>query len=173
MKKGRPRNIEIPIDEVRELTNQGWRLGRLSKKYGCSKQTILNRMNEAGIQSHPKHSSPGENNSAWKGGKYLDNDGYILIYSPNHPYATKQGRVREHRLVMEKSIGRYLLPSEVVHHIDGNKQNNSIENLKLYSDNAKHLADDLKGKIPNWTSEGKKKIKAGILKSVFVRKKHG
>lgn len=171
MRTGRPRTLEIPKDELKRLSDNGARLGELAKKYKCSKQTILNRMNEAGVKSHPVSSLPGKLNPAWKGGKYLDRDGYILVYSPNHPYATKDNRVREHRLVMEKNIGRYLLPNEVVHHIDGNKQNNSIENLKLYSSNGKHLADNLKGKKPKWTKDGIRRIIEGIKKSAKRRKK--
>lgn len=172
MRTGRPRTLDIPMDEVRELTKQGWRLGKLAKRYGCSKQTILNRMNEVGIKSHEKYSAPGDNNPSWKGGKYFDNDGYVLVHKPEHPYATKEGRVREHRLVMENKIGRYLLPSEVVHHIDGNKSNNSTKNLKLYSSNAEHLKEDLKNKIPKWTKDGLKRIRKGILKSAKKRRKN-
>ncbi len=43
-----------------------------------------------------------------------------------------------HRVIMEHIIGRELLPTEVVHHIDGNKQNNSPENLQLFSSKAEH-----------------------------------
>ena len=65
---------------------------------------------------------------------------YKLIHKPDHPYATKAGYVREHRLVMEKHIGRYLTKDEVVHHIDENTTNNDISNLQLMtpSDHSKH-----------------------------------
>ena len=38
---------------------------------------------------------------------------------------------REHRFIVEKSIGRKLTPNEIVHHIDGNKRNNSLDNLMI------------------------------------------
>lgn len=45
-------------------------------------------------------------------------------------YTKYQGR-HQHRVVMEQKIGRPLLSNEIVHHVDGNKKNNSIENLVL------------------------------------------
>ena len=75
--------------------------------------------------------------SNWKGGKMMVG-GYIYIYSKHHPQAVKDGYVCEHRLVMEKYLQRFLLPKEVVHHLDGNKQNNKIENLELISSTGKH-----------------------------------
>lgn len=72
-----------------------------------------------------------EKNYFWRGGKYIDKLGYVLIKDRNHPYCDSKGYVREHRIVMEKKLNRYLLPSEVVHHKDENKLNNQIENLEL------------------------------------------
>ena len=68
----------------------------------------------------------------WKGGKYTNQGGYVLILCKDHPNNQK-GYVFEHRLVMEKHLGRYLTLDEVVHHINGIKNDNRIENLKLYS----------------------------------------
>ena len=56
---------------------------------------------------------------------------YKLIHIPEHPYATKAGYVREHRLVMERHLGRYLKPDEIVHHKDSNTLNNDISNLEV------------------------------------------
>jgi len=79
----------------------------------------------------------GPENHNWKGGRRLV-DGYWYILVSNHPYTTKQGYVCEHRLVMEKKIGRYLTREEEVHHINGIKTDNRIENLMLFSNAAKH-----------------------------------
>lgn len=73
-----------------------------------------------------------ENSSSWKGGYRLE-DGYALVYKPEHPKAKKNGYVREHTVVMETKIGRPLLPTEQVHHINGIKHDNRPENLELWS----------------------------------------
>ena len=64
-------------------------------------------------------------------------DGYISLRIPDHPNADSGGYVLEHRYVMEQHLGRYLSSTEIVHHKDGNKSNNSIENLELL-DNLDH-----------------------------------
>lgn len=75
---------------------------------------------------------------AYSKGKRKNSGGYIRISSPNHPRADKNGNVLEHRLVMEQQLGRYLLPSEKVHHRNGFKDDNRWENLELISP-ANHL----------------------------------
>lgn len=68
----------------------------------------------------------------WKGGIRVD-QGYVYIYRPDHPKSKSNGYVREHTIVMEEKLGRYLLPTENVHHKDGNKMNNKPDNLELWS----------------------------------------
>ncbi len=68
---------------------------------------------------------------ACKKGKYKTVAGYVLIHAPGHLSASKKGYMLEHRLVMEKHLGRYLMPKEIVHHINGIKDDNRIENLEL------------------------------------------
>ena len=73
----------------------------------------------------------GEKHYAWKGGRNKIRNGYIEIYMPDHPNARGSKYVREHRLVMEKHLGRYLQPYERVHHKNGIKDDNRLENLEL------------------------------------------
>lgn len=89
-----------------------------------------------------KYVSPklsGKKHYNWKGGKFKDKSGYIMIQSPNHPNRNKDNCVQEHRLVMEKHIGRFLNPIEVIHHINKIKYDNRIENLMLFTNNIEHL----------------------------------
>lgn len=74
----------------------------------------------------------GFNNPSWKGGRRKYN-GYWAVWNPKHPSSNKHGYVYEHRLVMEQYYSRFLTKDEHIHHIDGNTQNNKIENLLIVS----------------------------------------
>ena len=81
----------------------------------------------------------GDKNGMWKGGRVSSGGGYILITATLHPNRLPNGYVLEHRLIMEKKIGRYLQRKEVVHHINGIKDDNRIENLKLFKNKSEHI----------------------------------
>lgn len=80
-------------------------------------------------RSPKSHESP-----HWKGGRTKTFQGYVLIKAHGHPRARKSGGnyVREHILVMEAILGRYLLPGESVHHKNGQRDDNRPENLELW-----------------------------------------
>jgi uncharacterized protein (DUF1330 family) len=78
-----------------------------------------------------KGKQAGSKNAMWKGGRVVDSSGYVLVKMREHPKAGRQGYVREHRLVMEAHLGRFLERHEVVHHINADKTDNRIENLEL------------------------------------------
>lgn len=83
----------------------------------------------------------GSNNPTWKGGKSKNKEGYIVVRVDNK-------YVKEHRLVMESHLGRLLKSDEHIHHIDGNRENNNLNNLRVVS-NSEHLRIE-------WTEERRK-----------------
>ena len=80
----------------------------------------------------------GPHNGRWKGGRSATKKGYIKVFSPDHPRRDYKNQVYEHRIVVEKHIGRYLKVQEVVHHINEIKSDNRIENLILFSNETEH-----------------------------------
>lgn len=99
-----------------------------------------------------KNFGSGEDNPAWKGGRRVDDNGYLQIRMPDHPFA-RDGYIYEHRYLVEErtkkdepdsplliTIGgsKYLSPVAVVHHMDENKLNNEISNLMLLPSQTAH-----------------------------------
>lgn len=83
----------------------------------------------------------GENNHAWNGGfSYVDGYKTLKIYEddPNYSMADSRGYAMEHRLVMAQALGRPLAVGETVHHINGIKDDNRIDNLELWYTNHGH-----------------------------------
>ena len=107
-----------------------WQVGENNPAYGKTlSKTTRKKIGDA---------ERGSNNPNWKGGRSRHTNGYMYRRVNNHLYALKHGYVLEHRLVMEKAIGRYLRPEEVVHHINGIKDDNRLENLMLFKNAAEH-----------------------------------
>ena len=99
----------------------------------------------------------GPNSGKWKGGRIMRN-GYWDVLSPGHPARNARGGgyVGEHRLVMEKIIGRYLKPGENVHHKNGIRTDNSPENLELWvrpQNPGQRLNDLLSWIVENYRNE--------------------
>lgn len=177
-------NIQYPVELIRTYIQEGktqdWIAQTLVSSGYDSRITakaIYKVCRKHGIKCQRTGPRSGAGHPEWQGGRHINKSGYIEIYCPDHPsvveknkkreaksngkYYRKEKYVLEHRLVMEKKIGRYLLPEEVVHHIDGNTQNNDPSNLGLFANNAEHLRETLKGCVPKWTTDGQLRIKAG------------
>lgn len=154
--------MRAPLDEglLRQMLDEA-KLGHpeMAARLGVSIPTVTRAMRRLGLKSKKGRGSPMEKNYFWNGGRTIDEDGYVLVKSPDHPNRTKAGYVREHRLVMEKILGRFLLASEVVHHKDGNKANNDPGNLQVFSENAEHLRHELTGRTPKYSQDGLRRMR--------------
>ena len=131
------------LDAIRHLYDRGLTLREVAAELSYTEEYIRRLMQAAGIPRRPRGQPAGKHLPS--GGRVTDKDGYILLKANDHPNANSGGYAREHRLIMERMLGRYLLPGEVVDHRDGNKANNAISNLELYASNGAHKREDMLG----------------------------
>lgn len=106
--------------------------------------------------------------------RYINSNGYVKVRSWGHPRASKYGRhVLEHSLVMEKIIGRYLLPGENVHHKNGIRDDNRPENLELWvtsQPSGQRVSDLIEFVFSNYNEEIRKKIEVqDVIRSSMQR----
>lgn len=118
---------------------------------GCGIETKIaerNRSEREQIKGMPVNFIRGhnlgkaENNPWWKGGKKKTGTGkyvYWEVKAENHPKVNKNGYIREHVLVVEKALGKYLPQGSEIHHVNGNGLDNRNFNLVLCQDRSYHF----------------------------------
>jgi hypothetical protein len=141
------------------------------KKFGIKTRTISEGEIES-FKKNPRQGKSGKLASGWKGGRCIDSKGYISVLIFEHSHGRNK-RIAEHRLVMEKYLGRHLNPNEIIHHKNGNRTDNRIENLKL-STRQKHQSSHVKEyykKIKQIYQENEdlKKINLMLLVALLVK----
>lgn len=118
----------------KKINNEKLSISEIAKQCGVAVTTISRwaakfKLRKIGHHNVDRH---GSRNPYWNGGRYKDRaSGYILVYSPDHPFRTKKGYVLEHRLVVERSIKRHLRSNEIIHHKNKIKDDNRKENLEI------------------------------------------
>lgn len=117
-----------------QLTQQ-----ELALMFKCGILTIRRAFRRQGYKARNRSENRrGKLNPCWRGGRIV-RLGYIGIHKPDHPNCDSLGYVFEHRLIMEKHLGRYLTPEEVIHHKNGKLDDNQIENLLLFKGTGEHV----------------------------------
>lgn len=119
-----------------------WHAGKIARETilccveGCSK-VIMYKVHGGVCNSHylriKKYGDPHFSKLPNRGQGGVNSEGYRVIYRVGHPFSNKNGHILEHRFVMAESLGRALFADETVHHINGDKLDNRLENLELWS----------------------------------------
>lgn len=140
-------NLKKSIIDISKLT--GFSFSKISKtleRYNIPKRSrkqVASLAVKKGLYNHKgknngMYGKTGKKCPHWKGGKKLDSDGYIRIYVGKKYPNNDNGYVLEHRYIVEQKIRRYLTSEEQVHHINGKRNDNRIENLMLFANRAEH-----------------------------------
>jgi hypothetical protein len=128
--------------EMLSLWQDGIAMYKIREQFKTSESIIKAILKEQGANLQ-REAKLGSRNPRWKGGRRQIEGGYIQVWAdPGHPFykemvnatgpnGTKIGNWLEHRIVMAEHLGRPLLSTEQVHHINGDRADNRIENLQL------------------------------------------
>lgn len=124
-----------------------------SKKF-CSRSCVSSFTKNGAFKPKEQHWN-------WKGGKYIDKLGYVNMRINGR-------QTKEHTVIIEKEIGRCMNKNEVVHHVNGIRNDNRIENLRLMT-NSEHTKLHKIGKL---ASEKTKKLLRCLRKGTNFKEKH-
>ncbi len=137
------RVIHLPDGEIAAAYHAGETIKEIAARFGVSRPTIAKSLSRSRVTRRAAKQRigvmSGDRNPAWKGGRHQRVDGYWVL--------RVDGADRlEHRVVMERAIGRALRADEFVHHRDGDRSNNDPSNLELMtqSDHVRHHAPEMR-----------------------------
>lgn len=133
------RVIHLPNAEIAARYIAGETIAELALAYSVSRPTIAKALKAENVKCRPASQRAGvlagSSNPSWNGGRRIRRDGYVVLWTPS-------GEKLEHRVVMERVLGRELDDTEVVHHKDENRQNNSPKNLQIMT-RAEHILEHI------------------------------
>ena len=141
MKKGQ----EWSDDQIRYIREHypGEKAEDIGKAIGKSKSSVQHKANRLGLKKDKElfHeirsvSCSGANCGNFKNYRRKTSKGYYALFLPDHPSSSRCGVVMEHRYVMEKALGIILPKKFAVHHINGDKTDNRIDNLAIMTQSA-------------------------------------
>lgn len=131
----------MPVLECKECGKEfevsKWRLNN-KNPLCCSNACRGTYISKHKNPSYKTRFKPKESHWNWRGGKTESTNGYVMVNMPDHPFCNSRGYVPEHRLVMETYLGRLLKQTEQVHHINGIRSDNRIENLVVFESRSEH-----------------------------------
>jgi transposase len=120
------------VDEIAALYGGGLSQDAIADRLGLSQAAVSRIMRNAGIKTREVVSRG--HHGMWRGGRQKIGGYFQIIIDRDDPMfvmANSLGYVMEHRLVMARHLGRPLERTETVHHINGDRQDNRIENLQV------------------------------------------
>lgn len=132
------RKFKLPQDKLEEFyLNQNMSLNKIGKLFKVSHTLVAHRLQDMGIpiKNRNENAPKGKNHYKWKGGKHKSN-GYIFIrIFPDDPFypmvASTWSYLPEHRYIMAKYLNRCLNSNEIIHHLNGVRDDNRIPNLGI------------------------------------------
>ena len=157
-KRPAPRSTLRP--RILELADGQRTSAEIAELLQCAPKYVQNTLRVLNHDRLPRGARRGELNPSYVEGRSVDRDGYAVVSAPpGHPHARRGGTIFEHRLVMERELGRHLKPSETVDHIDGLHLHNAPSNLRLFASNADHLRATISGQKPLWSEAGLERMR--------------
>lgn len=130
------------VGKISSHFKEGVTTAEVAEATGYSSASVLKAATEVGFKL----------TNTYHTGEIITHNGYRMIPAPaGHPDADSKGYIREHRLIMERKIGRRLKSDEVVHHINHDKLDNSLSNLELttLADHTSHHHTGKAGRGPD------------------------
>lgn len=130
------------VAEMARLWREGYSQSEIGVRFRAHQSFISAVLRRAGLAKSDSYYAKAERHGSWKGGRTIAAGGYVRVLvngsDPMVVMGNNSNYVLEHRLVMARHLGRPLLPTETVHHKNGKRDDNRLENLELWASRHPH-----------------------------------